>query len=98
MKKNILGLALGVFYHMYANLRPSAKQNQVGLISNATAHLGNGQIIENSLIGFSNGKIDLITDASTSKLMQPNTTSKLTEPIKNLWLLLNSTLKLVEID
>jgi hypothetical protein len=30
--------------------------------------LGNGQIIENSLIGFSNGKIDLIADASTSKI------------------------------
>jgi imidazolonepropionase-like amidohydrolase len=38
------------------------------LITNATAHIGNGQVIENSLIGIKDGKITLVANATTAKL------------------------------
>lgn len=34
----------------------------------ATAHLGNGQVIENSAIGFENGKLTLVADATTIRI------------------------------
>jgi imidazolonepropionase-like amidohydrolase len=102
MKKiYILGLALGVFTTCNAQFEPSAKQTKSVLISNATAHLGNGQIIENSLIGFSNGKIDLITDASTSKIDATKYDIKIDGTNKQAYpgfIAPNSTLGLVEID
>ncbi len=39
---------------------PAPAQTQPILITNATAHLGNGQVIENSYIAFSNGKITFV--------------------------------------
>jgi hypothetical protein len=62
--------------------------------------LGNGQIIENSLIGFSNGKIDLITDASTSKIDATKYDIKIDGTNKQAYPVVapNSTLELVEID
>lgn len=38
------------------------------LLKNATAHIGNGTVIDNSYVAFKNGKIDLVIDARTSKL------------------------------
>ena len=35
---------------------------------NGIAHLGNGSVIENSYVGFANGKINLVADAKTSKI------------------------------
>ena len=37
---------------------------------NGVAHLGNGKVIENSAIGFKNGKIILVADATTIKIQQ----------------------------
>ena len=36
------------------------------LFKGGIAHLGNGKVIENSLIGIKDGKIILITDAATA--------------------------------
>jgi imidazolonepropionase-like amidohydrolase len=47
---------------------PAAPQSKSILISGGTAHLGNGQVIQNAVIGFRKGKIDLIADGSTVKL------------------------------
>lgn len=38
------------------------------LLSNGVAHIGNGQVIENSYIAFSDGKIDFVSDARLTKL------------------------------
>lgn len=38
------------------------------LLSNGVAHIGNGQVIENSYIAFSEGKIDFVSDARLTKL------------------------------
>ncbi len=39
---------------------PASPQTQPILISGATAHLGNGEVIENSLVAFENGKITFV--------------------------------------
>ncbi|MES2131036.1 MAG: amidohydrolase family protein [Bacteroidota bacterium] len=38
------------------------------LLMNGTAHIGNGQVIENSYVSFADGKIDLVADARLTKL------------------------------
>jgi imidazolonepropionase-like amidohydrolase len=47
---------------------PAKPQTKSILLLNGTAHLGNGQVIENAAIGFRNGKIDLVADARTIRL------------------------------
>ncbi len=49
--------------HAYAQQTPAPPQSQPILITGATAHLGNGQVIENSAIAFEDGKINLVADA-----------------------------------
>lgn len=45
-----------------------AQTNKKVLLKNATLHVGNGEVINNSLVGFSNGKIDLVADATIAKI------------------------------
>ncbi len=45
----------------------AAQKNHV-LIMNGTAHIGNGQVVENSAIAFKDGKIELVADARLVKL------------------------------
>jgi imidazolonepropionase-like amidohydrolase len=47
---------------------PAANQSETILIMNAKAHIGNGKVIENSVIGLENGKIILIADATTVRI------------------------------
>lgn len=49
--------------NMLAQQTPAPKQTQDYSIEGATAHLGNGEVIENSLIMFSNGKIKFVGSA-----------------------------------
>ena len=60
--------ALLVALTSFGQYAPAPQQNQSILILNCTAHLGNGQVIENAAIGFKNGKIDLVADARTLRL------------------------------
>jgi len=60
MKKIIL-LNILFFNLVYAQQTPAPYQEKSILIFGATAHIGNGETIENSLIGFTKGKIDLIS-------------------------------------
>ena len=50
------------------NPAPANKQTESILVMNGTAHLGNGQVIQNSLLGFENGKLTLVGDATTVRL------------------------------
>lgn len=43
--------------------KPADEQKKPIAIMNATAHLGNGQVIENSIITFDKGKITIVADA-----------------------------------
>ncbi|MDQ3109991.1 MAG: amidohydrolase family protein [Bacteroidota bacterium] len=47
---------------------PAKKQSKSILLMNGTAHLGNGQVIQNSLVGFKDGKITLVADAQVVRL------------------------------
>ena len=50
------------------NPTPAPAQSKSILLMNGVAHLGNGTVIENSAIGFKNGKLDLVADATTIRL------------------------------
>ncbi len=48
-----------------AQQTPAENQNEAILIKGATAHLGDGRVIEDSAIGFDNGKITFVGSAAT---------------------------------
>jgi imidazolonepropionase-like amidohydrolase len=76
------------------------KQSKSVLILNATAHLGNGTIIENSAIGFVDGKINLVADARVIRLASGayDTIEASGKHVYPGFIAPNSTLGLVEID
>ena len=84
-----------------AQQTPAAKQSKSVLILNATAHLGNGEIIENSAIGFVDGKITLVADARIIRLAAGAFDVTIDASGKHVYpgfIAPNSTLGLVEID
>ena len=46
---------------------PAKPQEKPIALTGGTAHLGNGQVIENAIIGFDKGKLTLVADASKEK-------------------------------
>lgn len=50
------------------NPTPSPKQSKSVLILNGIAHIGNGEKIENSAIGFKDGKLTLVADARVIRI------------------------------
>ncbi len=66
MKKYIVILAAGLFsFNGIAQQTPAAKQTEAIAIEGATAHLGNGEVIENALIMFEDGKLTFVGSANT---------------------------------
>lgn len=70
--KNLVAFALFVFLLPLFSFGqmpvPAKKQSKSILLMNGTAHLGNGQVIPNSLVGFKDGKITLVADAQVVRL------------------------------
>jgi imidazolonepropionase-like amidohydrolase len=97
MKKYIVLVFISLFG--YAQQTPALKQNKSILILGAKAHLGNGTVIENSLVSLVNGKIVTIGDAT---LMKPAKHDIVIDASgKHMYpgfIAPNSTLGLVEID
>ena len=84
-----------------AQQTPANKQTKSILILNATAHLGNGKVIENSAIGFKDGKITLVADARLIKLANGAYDTTIQAAGKHIYpgfIMPNSSLGLVEID
>ena len=84
-----------------AQQMPAKKQSKSVLISNATAHLGNGKVIENAVIGFKEGKIELVADATLIRMDLSTYDIKIDAAGKHIYpgfIAPNSTLGLVEID
>jgi imidazolonepropionase-like amidohydrolase len=52
------------------NPTPAPKQTKSILITGLTIHVGNGKVIENAMLGFRDGKIDLALNGSNVKLKE----------------------------
>ncbi|HET6226920.1 MAG TPA: amidohydrolase family protein [Bacteroidia bacterium] len=79
----------------------AAAQTKSILIMNATAHLGNGTVIQNSAIGIRNGKIDLVADATTARIAKSTYDEVIDASGKHVYpglIAPNSTLGLTEIE
>ena len=64
MKKYItLLIVFGLVLQTMAQQTPAPKQKEAITIEGATAHLGNGEVIESSLIMFENGKLTFVGDS-----------------------------------
>lgn len=67
MKKTIGLIAIAIFTAVTsaAQQTPAPAQTETMVIEGATAHLGNGEVIENSLIIFEDGKLTFVGPATT---------------------------------
>lgn len=100
-KTTIILLLLSVFINTTAQQTPAPKQTKSILILGAIAHLGNGKVIENSAIGFKDGKLILVADATTIKISKESYDTTIDATGKQIYpgfIAPNSTLGLVEID
>jgi imidazolonepropionase-like amidohydrolase len=102
---NKIYIILVVFFGLITNTNgqhiPANKQTKSILILNGFAHLGNGKVIENSAIGFKDGKIVLIEDAKTVKISKGAFDITIDAAGKHIYpgfIAPNSTLGLVEVD
>jgi imidazolonepropionase-like amidohydrolase len=97
----IVLLAFALAIPANAQHTPAAKQTKSILILNATAHLGNGKVIENSAIGFKDGKITLVTNVQAIDATKNRYDQTIDAKGKHIYpgfIAPNSTLGLVEID
>ena len=63
-----LFFAASLFANAQQNPTVAPAQTRSVLIMNATAHIGDGTVIENAAIGFRNGKLDMVADARLIRL------------------------------
>jgi len=101
MKKqfiNSLLCFLFVLGNISAQQTPAPKQTAPFSIEGATAHLGNGEIIENSLIMVENGKISWIGSANMKIARMGTVIDAKGKHVYPGFIAVNSTLGLVEID
>jgi len=99
MKKLLIIGTLIIANSLIAQQTPGKVQSKSVLIVGATAHIGDGSIIEKSFIGFENGIINLVT--SEYKLDNNNYDTIINASGKHLYpgfIALNSNLGLVEIN
>jgi imidazolonepropionase-like amidohydrolase len=97
MKKIIVLLFTALIASVAAQQTPADEQTQSILINNAYIHLGNGTVIENGALGFSDGKINYVGASKTD----PSYESTINIEGKHLYpgfIATNSSIGLVEID
>lgn len=99
MKKNIYILLLAMCTSFgFAQQTPASKQTKTIAITGATAHLGNGEVIENSLIIFKDGKLTTVSKASQTDLSGMEVIKADGKHVYPGFIVPSSTLGLVEID
>ncbi|WP_296637160.1 amidohydrolase family protein [Polaribacter sp.] len=99
MKKIIYSLL--VFFcigNIVAQQTPADKQSTAISIEGATAHLGNGEVIENSLIMFNEGKITFVGSAMLKIARMGTVINATGKHIYPGFIAVNATLGLAEID
>jgi imidazolonepropionase-like amidohydrolase len=95
----LLAFAFTITFNCVAQQTPAPKQQKSILIINSNAHIGDGTVLSNCAVGFKNGKIDLVSNAST--INKSNYEIVIDAKGKDLYpgfIAPNSTLGLVEID
>ncbi|WP_439131372.1 amidohydrolase family protein [Polaribacter sp.] len=99
MKKIIYSL---LFFFIVGNINaqqtPANKQSTAISIEGATAHLGNGKVIENSLIMFNEGKLTFVGSAMAKIARQGTIIDAKEHHVYPGFIAANATLGLVEID
>ena len=99
MKKIIYSL---LFFFVLGNINaqqtPADKQTTAISIEGATAHLGNGQVIENSLVMFNDGKITFVGSAMAKIARQGTVINAKGKHVYPGFIAANASLGLVEID
>ena len=98
LKYKILAFAVLLSSIVIAQQSPASKQTNAISIEGATAHLGNGEVIENSLIMFNNGKITFVGSANTKIARQGKVMNVTGKHLYPGFIAPNSTLGLVEVD
>lgn len=99
MKKIIYSLLFFfVIGNSIAQQTPADKQTKAFSIEGATAHIGNGKVIENSLVMFNNGKITFVGNAKMKIARQGTIINATGKHIYPGFIAANATLGLVEID
>ena len=83
---------------LLAQQTPAAKQTAAYTIEGATAHLGNGEVIENSLLMFDEGKITFVGNALTKIARQGTVINATGKHLYPGFIAANASLGLVEID
>jgi len=97
--KNIIYITLLICSFGFAQQTPGRKQAAPITIIGATAHIGNGTVIKNSLLIFENSKLTVVADATTSKIAYKGTIIKAHgKHVYPGFIAPNTTLGLVEID
>ena len=81
-----------------AQQTPASRQTEPVSIEGATAHLGNGEVIENSLVMFSQGKITFVGNSNTKIARIGRIIKANGKHIYPGFIAANSTLGLVEVD
>ena len=82
----------------FAQQTPASKQSKPIAITGATAHLGNGQVIENSLIIFKDGKLTTVSSGSQMDLSGMEVINANGKHVYPGFIVPSSTLGLGEID
>lgn len=102
MKRFIkIALLLIPFLGMQGQQVPAKNQTKSILITNAIAHIGNGEILENAVIGIKEGKISLIADGRLIRMDMSAYDQVVDASGKHVYpgfIAPNSTVGLVEID
>ena len=84
---------------VFAQQTPAPLQNKIITISGATAHIGNGSVIKNSIITFENGILIAVADTTSSKIALRGTIIDASgKHVYPGFIAPNTTLGLVEID
>ncbi|WP_158837633.1 amidohydrolase family protein [Polaribacter sp. L3A8] len=101
MKKQYIYSLVGFLFflgNLTAQQTPAPKQTTAFSIEGATAHLGNGKVIENSLIMFENGKISFVGSAMMRIARMGTIINANGKHIYPGFIAANASLGLVEID
>lgn len=102
MKKTLLYIALLLPVLVSAQQPvPAKKQSKSILLMNGICHVGNGKVIQNSAVGFKDGVITLVADATVIRIDMSQWDTTINIPGKHIYpglIAPNSTLGLIELE